>query len=377
MFGKKNEKLEVLKGMLGSRAAYLETVEMLELDKREKDIFLRASLEVKKKKPNLDIIDQAHAILIGKSFKGEEENSKNNINTHENELNKNKKKSKGFDNVKDNDSNSSRLGKHTSNIEDKTTNNINYEALNYKPQKKSYLKYLIIAILVIFVFNLMNNNTSNIGSNPIESKIQEHGYNKVSYSSKTSVTADVFKENVEIKEDVKTKRVNFNNVYKENGICFTKSTRQPFTGVVEYSIGNGPVGQEESFKNGKKHGTSIVWYVNGRKESLSTYKNGKRDGKDISWYENGRKSEEINYKNDLVDGKYTAWFSNGYREQESFYKNGKLHGRSVGWEKDGTKSYENFYKNGKLDGVTFVWCCGKRVYKILYENGVQVNKTSL
>lgn len=51
MFGKKikNQKLEVLKDMLSTRSGYSEAVKKLDLKGKEKDIFLRASIEVNKK----------------------------------------------------------------------------------------------------------------------------------------------------------------------------------------------------------------------------------------------------------------------------------------------------------------------------------------
>lgn len=72
MFWNKNEKLEVIKDLVGSRAAYIETVKMLELKGEEKDIFLRASIEVKKNKPNMEIIDKAYVILISISYQGDD-----------------------------------------------------------------------------------------------------------------------------------------------------------------------------------------------------------------------------------------------------------------------------------------------------------------
>ncbi len=75
MFWKKNEKLETIKDLVGSRAAYIETVKMLELKGEEKEIFLRASIEVKKKKPNIEIIDAAYEILVEKSGGREDDNT--------------------------------------------------------------------------------------------------------------------------------------------------------------------------------------------------------------------------------------------------------------------------------------------------------------
>ena len=80
MFWKKDEKFETLKDLVGSRAAYIETVKMLELKGEEKDIFLRATIEVKKNKPNQEIIDRAYTILIGKSYQGKDSlDEENNI----------------------------------------------------------------------------------------------------------------------------------------------------------------------------------------------------------------------------------------------------------------------------------------------------------
>lgn len=73
MFWKKNEKIETLKELLGTRTGYLEAIKALELDSKEKEVFLLARQEVKKKNPNLDIIDKAYDILIAKSFDGTDE----------------------------------------------------------------------------------------------------------------------------------------------------------------------------------------------------------------------------------------------------------------------------------------------------------------
>jgi len=65
---KKDEKLETLRESLGTRDAYLETVKTLELQDNEKEILLRASVELKKRKPSSEIIDKAYNILVAKSF---------------------------------------------------------------------------------------------------------------------------------------------------------------------------------------------------------------------------------------------------------------------------------------------------------------------
>lgn len=67
-FGKKDEKLELMKSLLGSRAVYAETIQNLQLTEDEKMIFQRAYSQLKKDKPDIAIIHQAHDLLMLKSM---------------------------------------------------------------------------------------------------------------------------------------------------------------------------------------------------------------------------------------------------------------------------------------------------------------------
>ena len=164
MFGKKTEKLETLKDLIGTRAGYIETVEMLELKGSEKDLFMRASLEVKKSDPNLAIIEQAHAILNRKSFQGEAgEDLDGNISNDDSTPSPKKKHPKAPSSNhthKGDEPTSSRHASYASNTEGDVKNDINYGSLNYKPQRKSYIKYIAIAVVVVGVYFFMNSNTT-------------------------------------------------------------------------------------------------------------------------------------------------------------------------------------------------------------------------
>ncbi len=63
----KNEKLELLKEILGTREDYTETVKNLDLDEKEKEILLLASVHIKKKNIDQKLIDQAYDIVVKKS----------------------------------------------------------------------------------------------------------------------------------------------------------------------------------------------------------------------------------------------------------------------------------------------------------------------
>ena len=60
-----NEKIETLKDMVGSRVAYLEIIKALNPDEEEKNFLLRASVEVRKTEPDIEVINKAYQILVG------------------------------------------------------------------------------------------------------------------------------------------------------------------------------------------------------------------------------------------------------------------------------------------------------------------------
>jgi len=76
-----NQKQKILKDLIGSTTTYVKTVRELQLSKEEKEIFMIASIEVRKKKPNYKKIDQAYDILIYKSYKGNIEDFANQNTT--------------------------------------------------------------------------------------------------------------------------------------------------------------------------------------------------------------------------------------------------------------------------------------------------------
>jgi len=65
------------------------------------------------------------------------------------------------------------------------------------------------------------------------------------------------------------------------------------------------------FKDGKRNGLWISWYVNGKKWSEGTYKNGMSDGKRITYFENGKVRYEGMYKNDQRVGKWRFYDETG------------------------------------------------------------------
>lgn len=65
------------------------------------------------------------------------------------------------------------------------------------------------------------------------------------------------------------------------------------------------------YKDGKRNGLWISWYMNGNKWSEGSFKNGKSDGKRVTYFENGKVRYEGEYKNDLRTGKWRFFDETG------------------------------------------------------------------
>jgi hypothetical protein len=252
MFGKKNEKLETLKDMIGSRAAYMETVQMLELDKREKDIFLRASLEVKKKKPNQEIIDGAYAILIGKSFKGE--NNTGEVDTNNDDIDKSSDTSsspKNYYGLKHVESNKE---------EEKYTNNQEKIKIYNHSSKKNYKLPLILALVVMSYAFYKYSDVMNASTMPITAG------GKFSLNAEDAHVGEKPSLNTEdAKNDLYTIKNNKTNNHKQPSVQ-TKKQKSSLSEIVDdselcnnvdavgcFKLGNGfPGGSEKRLEYYKK-----------------------------------------------------------------------------------------------------------------------------
>jgi antitoxin component YwqK of YwqJK toxin-antitoxin module len=74
---------------------------------------------------------------------------------------------------------------------------------------------------------------------------------------------------------------------------------------------NGKMKSETHYRNGKRDGVSISWYVHGEKEYEGYYQSGKKNGVFSRWYESGAKEGKGSFKNDLPDGEFLGWHESG------------------------------------------------------------------
>jgi len=65
------------------------------------------------------------------------------------------------------------------------------------------------------------------------------------------------------------------------------------------------------YKDGKRNGLWVSWYMNGKKWSEGSYKNGKSEGRRVTYFENGKVRYEGMYKNDQRTGVWRFYDETG------------------------------------------------------------------
>jgi hypothetical protein len=109
----------------------------------------------------------------------------------------------------------------------------------------------------------------------------------------------------------------YKDLVERDGLFYKKFSDVPFTGKT--------AGQEQgSFKNGKRDGSWLSYWANGKLQSKTNHKNGKLEGSWVSYHLNGQLRDKGQYKNGLKDGSWFSYFGNGQLSFRRNYKDGVL-----------------------------------------------------
>lgn len=145
-------------------------------------------------------------------------------------------------------------------------------------------------------------------------------------------------------------RVNANSITIDRRTGLRMNAGQPFSGTsVRYA--GGRVVSEESFLQGRRHGTLKKWFPSGHLAFESHYVSGRRDGTTRSWWSNGSLRSSSRYVNDKLDGEAWRWYRSGEKFKKLSYDLGEPVGLQQAWRKNG-KLFSNFeYRNGRAYGL--------------------------
>ena len=111
--------------------------------------------------------------------------------------------------------------------------------------------------------------------------------------------------------------LSLNDLFEIKGIYYNKLTEVPFTGKIDGK-------KKGSFKNGKRDGSWIGYWANGKLQSKTNHKNGKLEGSWVSYHLNGQLRDKGQYKNGLKDGSWFSYFGNGQLSSRRNYKDGVM-----------------------------------------------------
>lgn len=165
-------------------------------------------------------------------------------------------------------------------------------------------------------------------------------------------------------EDVKKSVVYQNIDFKLNkGILFYKGI--PFTGELHTVDSLMKTKNTIQYKNGKKEGSAIKEYDNGKLAEIRFYTNGNKSGVHKAWWTNGNLKFEYHFNaNGEYNGEVKEWYKNGQQVKAFHFINGKEEGSQKMWQPDG-KIRANFVtKNGERFGLVGL----KKCYSVNIKN---------
>jgi len=140
------------------------------------------------------------------------------------------------------------------------------------------------------------------------------------------------------------------SIYEQNGLIFSQSTDEPFTGKVVDTVANRIV--KYDVKTGVKNGEFIICLLDGSKSVIGEIINNKNEGKWSYYYPDGKLESEGYFKADVAVDKWTWYYSNGNKMEEGRFVNGKREGNWLLYNKDGTLKSSLVFKDGNIISTT-------------------------
>ncbi len=140
------------------------------------------------------------------------------------------------------------------------------------------------------------------------------------------------------------------SIYEQNGLIFSQTTDEPFTGKVVDTVASRIV--KYDVKDGIKNGEFIICLLDGTESVIGEMINNKNEGKWSYYYPNGKLESVGYFKSDLAVDKWTWYYSNGNKMEEGKFINGKREGNWLLYNKDGTLKSSVVFKDGTIITTT-------------------------
>jgi antitoxin component YwqK of YwqJK toxin-antitoxin module len=104
----------------------------------------------------------------------------------------------------------------------------------------------------------------------------------------------------------------------------------------------------ENYKNGKKHGKTLVYYESGQVYDETQWENGKLQGEWSQYFQNGNLKMRAYYENDMLHGSFNVYFDNNEPEIVGLYENNLRHGKWIFYNQEGEQLLQLDYEKGQV-----------------------------
>jgi antitoxin component YwqK of YwqJK toxin-antitoxin module len=109
----------------------------------------------------------------------------------------------------------------------------------------------------------------------------------------------------------------------------------PYEGEYKEFHNNGEPRIEMNLEDGLQHGTTNIFFPNGKINEVRSYNMGKMDGTWITYNQKNVKIAEANYLNDKKHGAWKIWDDSGTLRYQMQYNKGKRVGKWLRWDENG------------------------------------------
>jgi len=135
--------------------------------------------------------------------------------------------------------------------------------------------------------------------------------------------------------DVVLQEFDLAELTNQNDRLYVIGQTNAFTGVMTESYPDGSVKSKSEIADGRMHGKSEGFFLNGQKQIEEYFKLGVSDGIRTHWDTNGIKESEGRIVHGEFDGEYRKWHTNGQIAEQIFFEKGKPHGVAKSWYPSG------------------------------------------
>ena len=119
-------------------------------------------------------------------------------------------------------------------------------------------------------------------------------------------------------------------------------------GVWKYYDDQTILSSVEAYKDGKRHGLSKVYFLNGQVAAEIPYIDGLKTGDFTEYFSDGKVRMEGTYQDNTYTGEYIQYFPNGQPMIKGQYRAAVKDGQWIYYAEDGSIKAQQVYEKGKL-----------------------------